>query len=384
MIVEAKSGFACGEEDPDGIFQMRMNNVTRSGGLDLAKKRYVPASHKSVASTYLSPGDVLFNATNSPDLVGKSLVIPELGEPTVFSNHFLRLRTDVEQMLPSYLAHWLQEQFQRGVFKARCKQWVNQATVSRETLLGILLPVPSLAVQHEIVSVLDCVDALRTKRRETLALLEGLTQSVFRETFGDLLAEGAYPVKRLAEWVDAQRPITYGILKPGEHQPDGVPYVRVADMKAGGIDVSGVRRTTPEISRQYKRSSLQAGDILMSIRGHVGRFALVPESLKGANITQDSARLAVSVESARYVMEFLRTRSSQNWMAQRTKGAAVKGINLGDIKVMEIPEPPVELQKKFSGQADEIDRLVSLQRTHLSELDALFAALQYRAFNSEP
>jgi type I restriction enzyme S subunit len=130
---------------------------------------------------------------------------------------------------------------------------------------------------------------------------------------------------------------------PGENFSNGIPYVRVVDMQNGSISSETTRRTMPEISARYNRSFLQANDVLISIRGHVGRLAIVPAALQGANITQDTARIAVSGLHPLFVCEALRTPSAQSWMAQRTKGVAVRGLNSGDLKDLPIIVPPVEL-----------------------------------------
>lgn len=170
---------------------------------------------------------------------------------------------------------------------------------------------------------------------------------------------------------------------PGPHQPNGVKYVRVVDMKDGGIELSGIRSTTETISNQYKRSLLKPGDLLMSIRGHVGRLAIVPHELGGANITQDTARLAIHGVSPLFVQECLRTEGFQRWMAKHTKGVAVQGINLGDVKVMPIVLPPPDLQAKFVQLATALQGLVAVQRKSLAEVNSLFSSLQQRAFRGE-
>lgn len=121
----------------------------------------------------------------------------------------------------------------------------------------------------------------------------------------------------------------------------------------------------------------------MSIRGHVGRFAVVPHELDGANITQDTARLAIVGASSVFVRECLRTEGFQRWMAKHTKGVAVRGINLGDVKLMPIILPPRADQDKFARQADAVDTLRIAHRASLAKLDALFATLQHRAFRGD-
>ena len=69
LLIDAKSGFACGEDPPDGVFQFRMNNVTTEGTLDLSKKRRVPRTTRNIDAFLVESGDILFNATNSPELV---------------------------------------------------------------------------------------------------------------------------------------------------------------------------------------------------------------------------------------------------------------------------------------------------------------------------
>jgi type I restriction enzyme S subunit len=121
----------------------------------------------------------------------------------------------------------------------------------------------------------------------------------------------------------------------------------------------------------------------MSIRGHVGRFAVVPPELDGANITQDTARLAIQGVSSVFVRECLRTEAFQRWMAKHTKGVAVRGINLGDVKQMPIILPSQGDQDRFARLAISVDKLKSAHGASLAKLDALFASLQHRAFRGE-
>jgi type I restriction enzyme S subunit len=187
----------------------------------------------------------------------------------------------------------------------------------------------------------------------------------------------------MIELIDRERPISYGILMPGPDQTEGVKYVRVVDMREDGIELSGIRKTTEAISTSFRRSLLRPGDLLMSIRGHVGRFAVVPPELDGANITQDTARLAIQGSSSVFVRECLRTQGFQRWMAKHTKGVAVRGINLGDVKLMPIILPPRSAQDHFALKATAIEQQRTAHRASLAEMDALFSSLQHRAFRGE-
>ena len=71
----------------------------------------------------------------------------------------------------------------------------------------------------------------------------------------------------------------------------GVPVVKVKDIENRSIDIPGLLLTSPTIDREYRRSRLKEGDVLFTIRGTVGRVAIVPAELENANITQDTARI---------------------------------------------------------------------------------------------
>ncbi|MCK5930892.1 MAG: restriction endonuclease subunit S [Fulvimarina manganoxydans] len=238
--------------------------------------------------------------------------------------------------------------------------------------------------QRRIAAILDKADALRRKRKRALDLLDGLTQSIFLEMFGDPIQNAnGHPVASLAEVVSPDRKITYGILKPGPDVADGVPYVRVVDIQNNRVNVDQLRRTTPEIAHEYRRSKLKAGDLLISIRGHVGRMAIAPEECDGANITQDTARLAVKDADAEFVKAQLETDPARHWMDQRTRGAAVKGINLGDLRQFPIILPKRDEQERFRQCVERLRAKELANSAQLQQLDILFASLQSRAFSGQ-
>src|SRR5262245_4578410 len=93
-----------------------------------------------------------------------------------------------------------------------------------------------------------------------------------------------WSVAKVGESVSA--PAVYGILQPGPDTPGGVPYIRPTEVQDHSIDIQALRRTTPEIAAAYRRSSLLPGDVILSIVGTIGKVAVVPPELSGANITQ--------------------------------------------------------------------------------------------------
>lgn len=209
----------------------------------------------------------------------------------------------VLQAAPKYLRHVLVgDPFHSEFMRTVCGVGGSLLRARPAHVAKIQIPLPPLPEQRRIAEVLDLAEALRAKRRAALAQLDSLTQSIFQDMFGDPIENPrAFPTSLMMDRVDPTRPISYGILMPGSDQDTGVKYVRVADMKNGGIELAGIRTTTEAISNSFRRSLLKTGDLLTSIRGHVGRFAMIPPELGGANITQDAARLAIQGASPVFV-----------------------------------------------------------------------------------
>jgi type I restriction enzyme S subunit len=164
-----------------------MNNVTTTGQLDWSSFIRVPADSETIAVYRLEKDDVLFNNTNSTELVGKAALFESYEEPVVFSNHFTRLRAATEILLPAFLAFWLQAQWQQGVFAKICDRWVGQSAVHPNKLLSLEMPLPPLDVQRGLVAELDkqmaAVAQMRAAAEREFAAVNALPSALLREVF---------------------------------------------------------------------------------------------------------------------------------------------------------------------------------------------------------
>ncbi|MDB6033066.1 MAG: Type restriction enzyme MjaXIP specificity protein, partial [Verrucomicrobiales bacterium] len=120
LIADLQAGFATSQRDERGTVQVRMNNVTREGQWDWSSITRVPASPSELTFYSLKAGDVLFNNTNSTELVGKSALFTGHAETVVFSNHFTRLRTNPSLLDPAFLAYRLLQLWKEGEFARIC------------------------------------------------------------------------------------------------------------------------------------------------------------------------------------------------------------------------------------------------------------------------
>ncbi|AYM88770.1 restriction endonuclease subunit S [Pseudoalteromonas agarivorans] len=164
----------------------------------------------------------------------------------------------------------------------------------------------------------------------------------------------------LNDFVSSDAPICYGILKPGSHIENGIPVVKVKNIFSGKIHTEKLLKTSTDIHHQYKRAELKSGDVLLTIRGTTGRVAIVQRELDGANITQDTARIRVSTEDCSlYLFYALQSPQTQRQIVLNTVGQAVKGINIAEVKKLNILHPPRAEQQKIAKILSTWDKAIS-------------------------
>ncbi|MEM3586912.1 MAG: restriction endonuclease subunit S [Candidatus Jordarchaeaceae archaeon] len=168
IVANIKNGFASGKRDENGIVQIRMNNITTDGRLLLDSYLKVPIPDR-IDEWLLKENDLLFNNTNSIDLVGKSTIFKGAPFPCTFSNHFTRIRFKEKLVLPDWILYHFLIYWEKGYFRSVAIRHVGQAAVHTSYLLKLKIPMPSLSEQKRIVEMLSAVDKeleLCRKRRE--------------------------------------------------------------------------------------------------------------------------------------------------------------------------------------------------------------------------
>jgi type I restriction enzyme S subunit len=111
-----------------------------------------------------------------------------------------------------------------------------------------------------------------------------------------------WPSVELRSLVEPERGISYGIVQPGVAISDGVPVIRVSDVRESRIKVDAPLRVSKEVEAPYSRTRLRGGELLITIVGTVGETAIVPTCLAGWNVARAIAVLPIKSEvGARWV-----------------------------------------------------------------------------------
>ncbi|MCL2198625.1 MAG: N-6 DNA methylase [Defluviitaleaceae bacterium] len=174
---EIKSGFACGvhNKTEKGILHIRPMNITTKGLFSLDGSKFIDTEILEQRKQYLlKKGDILFNNTNSKELVGKTCYIHE-DMNALFSNHITRMRVDFEKFNPKFIAIQLHNIWESGYFEEHCRKWIGQAGFDINELSKIELSVPSIDIQNQIVEQIEREQALVEPSKQ---LIEVFTKKI--------------------------------------------------------------------------------------------------------------------------------------------------------------------------------------------------------------
>jgi len=154
----------------DGVAVIRMNNIL-DGELDLGNLKHLRLSKNEMGKLLLKDGDILFNRTNSKELVGKCAVFHAQGE-YVFASYLIRIRTHSTKADADFLSYVINCPIGRQQINALSRQIIGQANVNSVELRGLQIPLPPLAVQKQIMERVAAGREEIARERETADRLD--------------------------------------------------------------------------------------------------------------------------------------------------------------------------------------------------------------------
>ncbi|MCE7597237.1 restriction endonuclease subunit S [Vibrio fluvialis] len=155
-------------------------------------------------------------------------------------------------------------------------------------------------------------------------------------------------IKRLDQVVSSVRKITYGIVVPGPHISDGNLMIRAQDYSKGWNDAHDIYRVSDSVHESYRRSQVKEHDVLLTIVGSIGNTAIVPKWLEGANLTQQTARLAFEKHDPFYFYSVISSSIGKKEIYRYAKSGVQPSLNLSDVAKFKVPVPPLPEQQKIA------------------------------------
>ena len=162
---------------------LRMNNITYGGELDLSDVKRIDVPANELDKCTVRRGDVLFNRTNSKELVGKTCVYNR-DEMMVLAGFVIRVRVN-NRVLPEFLSAFLNTDFSKKALSEMCKAAIGQANINAQEMQNIGLYLPPLELQRQFVQFKKQVDKSKLAVQQSLEKTQLLFDSLMQEYFGE-------------------------------------------------------------------------------------------------------------------------------------------------------------------------------------------------------
>jgi type I restriction enzyme S subunit len=248
------------------------------------------------------------------------------------------------------------------------------------SLASFEFDLPPLDQQRRIAEILWAVDAEGQEWLKTKAVAELMQDTFVEHSLAEF--EGKSLRVPLVDMIQIERPLCYGIVQPGGFSSEGTPFIRVCDMEGGNVNVASLMRVSDSVNRQYRRSTLATGDILVSIVGTIGRVAIVGPECDGFNIARAVARIAPSEHILSDFLAFLlRASSSQHRLVGSSFESARKTLNLSALEVLEFPLPDKKQQSAFMKQLNVLHEALGALTTKLEASSKLQLSIANQVFS---
>jgi type I restriction enzyme S subunit len=330
-------------------------------------RRITAAGLGSCGSTVLPANSVLFSSRAPIGHVAINRV------PMATNQGFKSFVPKSGRIDSKYLFHWLRanRKYLEGLGNGATFKEVSKAVVAR-----IEIPLPPIEEQRRIADTLDRADALRAKRREALAFLDTLTQSIFLDMFGEAAAGApGWPRSALAAVASTSSGGTPSRLVDG-YFDGSIPWV-----KSGELNEELVLSTSEHLTESGLMNSsaklLEPGVVLVAMYGAtVGAISIL-----GISAATNQAVCAIRVGSRltpEYLVALLRKRTPE--LLARRAGGAQPNLSQGQIRDLEVVVPPMALQRQFCDVVAEVMGMRRSFQRHLTYLGEMSASLERRAF----
>jgi type I restriction enzyme S subunit len=264
---------------------------------------------------------------------------------------------------------------------------LSKLTLNPPKFLELTIPLFGLAEQRRIASKIDGLAAkleeVATISTASLDRYEAYFLSALDRQF-DRLSKAA-ELRPLASLVDSKRGISYGVVQTGLPFDDGVPTLRAGDLQRFVVRTEGVKRIAPEIAARFRRTRLEGNEVLLRIRGGLGEVAMCPPELIGGNVSREIAVIPLAGDLLpEYVMFAMARPTSQIFLRQHLRGTSYVGINLHDVRRLQIPTPTQKVQedtvRRLRSLQEKTEAMKQLQTQASAAIDAMLPSILDRAF----
>jgi hypothetical protein len=338
-------------------------------------------------------------------------IIPDFGKPVTISPNIIVAQLDERRINPYFLATFMNTALGFSQLERAIKV-VAQPTITVETVKFLSIPRISQREQLEVERMLRASFQMRQDAKALYAEAEALLlaelgmdeldlshQSTYTQSFSQAWAVGRmdaeyfqpkyyrvleaisstaegkeWPIKKIGQFSE---PLKYGTSTKLEYLQEGVPFLRIADVSRRRFSLDSVQYISGKQAEEEKRASVRTGDVLISRSGTLGLTVAIPAYLEGAIFGSYFIRARPDDKRVvpKYLALFMNSLAGQTQVERLNTGAIQTNLTIPAIESIQVPLPPLEVQKAIAGKVldsfaaeDEAKRLLEEAKRRVEEL----------------
>jgi type I restriction enzyme, S subunit len=378
---------------------LRMTNQV-NGRIKANKLQYADVTDRQLESSRVAVGDLLFNRTNSLELVGRTAIFDLPGD-YVFASYLIRLRTKADDLDPEFLNFYLGGEETQKRLKGIATRAISQSNISATRLKGFLVPLPPLPEQKKIAHILSTVQRaieeqeriIQTNTELKKALMhklftEGVRNEPQKQTEIGLIPESWEQV----ELGDVIRLFAGFAFKSQEGVKDtNTQLLRMGNLYQNTLDLGRAPIFYPDsFAATYKRFVLEEGDLVMSLTGTSGKedygFTVrIPNTGKSLLLNQRVTRIDITDDRLQkdFAQHFLLSRKFLDFLYPTAKGMKQANLSTNAMKKLKIVLPDKEEQTEIAACFKSLDQKIVIAGRKVAALQEVFRTLLHELMTAK-
>lgn len=345
---------------------------------DAGHPEILPGTGIGSSKQIVQPNDVMISKI-VPHIRRASIVGPSSGLRQIASGEWIVFRSEL--VFPNYLRQFLVSDQFHTQFMATVSGVGGSLLRARPAQVAkIKIPMPRIPEQRRIAAILDKADALRAMRRQAIAKLDQLLQSVFLDMFGDpVMNPKGWPVGAIGDLLES---VKYGSAEKASLEGD-VSILRMNNLTyAGEMDLTHLKYISAK--KAEEKFLVRQGDNLFNRTNSkelVGKTAVHVGPTPMAYAGYLVRGRALPGHAPEYISGFMNSACGKTLLRAMCKSiVGMANINAREFSAITIPIPPPKLQATYQRRVSEIRRHRGAMEKQLAVVDSLFSSLQQRAF----
>lgn len=337
---------------------------------------------KELSCTEIFEGDCLISRL--PDPVGRSCLIPNIGNRMITAVDCTILRFKKEIMPPFFVYYTQSNRYSKEI-----EGNVTGATrkrISRKNLEKIQVPIPPLSEQQRIVEELDLLSSIIEKKKAQIKELDNLAQSLFYEMFGDPISnEKGWEIGKISNFINVKGGFAF---KSQRYTTKGIRLVQIANVWKDSLSWDDITYISEEDAKTNSSFLLKQGDIVMAMTRPIiqsleaVKVAIVNEHDIPCILNQRVCKFEIrdSIDNI-WLYQFLRLPYFKYKIKEFSSKGMQPNVSSREIESIQIFVPPFSLQQQFASKIEVIEHQKELIKQSIKEVETLFNSRMDYYFN---